>query len=165
MLTDNTYTNGKVTRQLDSMGAEWVFGYGTDTNGAPLTTVTVKRGTTVVDVWKHHYRRDGTIQWKERNGAFVDYTTFGNSVAPSARVDATGRTTQIETNAAGLPTLIKPLRVTSTGLVTPVAPPTTVVYDAQNRPTAYTANGVNTTLTYNAIGNPTTVVEGGQLTT
>jgi RHS repeat-associated protein len=103
----NTYTNGRVTQQIDAAGLITTLAYVTDpATGEQVTTITTTRPGSPTDVTKHHYRKDKTLRFIERNGQFVSYVTFDRSLTPSVSVDSNGRITRASNTTAGLPTHI-----------------------------------------------------------
>jgi RHS repeat-associated protein len=146
----NTYTNGRVTAQVEADGSQISYAYTSNAYG-PLTTVTEVNPDGQTNVWEHQYRPDGTLRWTTQNGAFRSAVAWGRDLAPAAMIDGKGETSRMTANAAGLPT----------SMTTPLNETTSITYDALNRPTRIVdPYGVASEYTYSPQHNVLTATVG-----
>lgn len=155
-----TYTDGKVTQQVERDGRTWQYAYETAPDGTPRTTTTIRRNGAVLDTQVAHYRGDDTLQWIEHNETFAHYQTTDANLAPASQADANGTTQYSVRNEVSLPTrleigAIDELQHHASGLVT------TIDYASNNQPQTVIAPGnIVTTAQYNAANQPTSIQVG-----
>ncbi|KPL83060.1 hypothetical protein SE18_19680 [Herpetosiphon geysericola] len=155
-----TYTNGKVTQQVERDGRTWQYAYETAADGTPRTTTTIRRNGAILDTQVAHYRGDKTLQWIEHNETFAHYQTTDANLAPASQADANGTTQYTLRNAVSLPTRLEigsvgDLQHTASGLVT------SIEYASNNQPQTIIAPGnLVTTAQYNMANQPTSIQVG-----
>ncbi len=155
-----TYTNGKVTQQVERDGRTWQYAYETAPDGTPRTTTTIRRNGAILDTQVAHYRGDKTLQWIEHNDTFAHYQTTDANLAPASQADANGTTQYSLRNAVSLPTRLEigsvgEFQHTASGLVT------SIEYASNNQPQTILAPGnLVTTAQYNTANQPTSIQVG-----
>ncbi|MFD3166314.1 RHS repeat-associated core domain-containing protein [Herpetosiphon sp. NSE202] len=155
-----TYTNGKVTQQVERDGRTWQYAYETAPDGTPRTTTTIRRNGAILDTQVAHYRGDKTLQWIEHNDTFAHYQTNDANLAPASQADANGTTQYSLRNEVSLPTRLEigsvgELQHTASGLVT------SIEYASNNQPQTIIAPGnLVTTAQYNTSNQPTSIQVG-----
>ena len=155
-----TYTDGKVTQQVERDGRTWQYAYETAPDGTPRTTTTIRRNGAILDTQVAHYRGDQTLQWIEHNETFAHYQTTDANLAPASQADANGTTQYSLRNDVSLPTRLEigaigELQQHAKRLVT------TIQYASNNQPQTIIAPGnIVTTAQYNAANQPTSIQVG-----